>query len=221
MHTFTPALRPILAAIMLGAAIAVVTQTTQASALELTFQTHAAFFSAESKQPQVLDPHAFVADATAPAAAGPQGIKHVAGIRPALVDRDAASVPVVTADNVPLGFTLGQWLGASGSVMIDGNNPVRLSATFRSLKPQGHYSLFENHFDQKPVGFTPMDGTGTTNNFLAKADGTATLTMTLPHLPTHDNAVLLVYHSDQTDHGVERGAIGVNAHHQIIVRIPE
>ena len=221
MRAFMPALRPILAAIMFGAAMVIVTQTTQAWALELTFQTHAAFFSAESKQPQVLDPHAFVADATAPAATGPQGIKHVAGIRPAFVDRDAASVPVVTADNVPLGFTLGEWLGAAGSVTIDGNNPVRLSATFRGLKPQGHYSLFENHFDQKPVGFTPTDGTGTTNNFIAKADGTATITMTLPHMPTHDNAVLLVYHSDQTDHAAERGAIGVSAHHQIIVRIPE
>ena len=85
----------------------------------------------------------------------------------------------------------------------------------------GHYSLFENHFDQKPIGFTPTDGTGKTNNFIAKADGTATIAMTIPHMPTHDNAVLLVYHSDAKDHGAERGAIGVDAHHQIIVRIPQ
>ncbi len=81
----------------------------------------------------------------------------------------------------------------SGKVTIDGINPVQLSANFNGLKPQGHYSLFENHFDQKPIGFTPTDGTGKTNNLVAKADGTATITMTLPHMPTHDNAVLLVY----------------------------
>lgn len=221
MHAFTSAFRPILAAVVLGAAIVFAAQTTQASPLELAFQTHAAFFSAESRQPKVLDPHVFVADAAAPAAIGPQGIKHVAGIRPAFVDQDGKSASVFTADNKPLGFTLGEWLGATGKVTIDGINPVQLSATFNGLKPHGHYSLFENHFDQKPIGFTPMDGTGKTNNFVAKADGTATITMTLPHTPTHDNAVLLVYHSDDKDHSAERGAIGVDAHHQIIVRIPE
>jgi hypothetical protein len=41
-----------------------------------------------------------------------------------------------------------------------------------------------------------------------------------PQTLTHDNAVLLVCHSDNTSHGTERGAIGVNAHHQIVVRIP-
>ena len=220
MRDFTTATRPFLTAMVLSASF-FVAQTTHAAPLELTFETHAAFFSAESRQPKVLDPHAFVTDAAAPAATGPQGIKHVAGVRPALVDQDQKSAPVFTADNKPLGFTLGEWLGATGKVTIDGKEPVKLSATFVGLKPQGHYSLFENHFDEKPIGFTPTDGTGKTNNFVAKADGTASITMTLPHMPTHDNAVLLVYHSDGKDHGTERGSIGVDAHHQIIVRIPK
>ena len=93
----------------------------------------------------------------------------MAGTRPALVDQEAKPAPVFTADNKPLGFTLGEWLGATGKVTIDGNNPVRLSATFNGLKPQGHYSLFENHFDQKPIGFTQLDGNGTESNFVAEA----------------------------------------------------
>ena len=37
----------------------------------MDFETHAAFFSAETKQPKALDPHVFVRDETAPAAIGP------------------------------------------------------------------------------------------------------------------------------------------------------
>ena len=47
-----------------------------ASALKMDFVTHAAFFSAEFKQPKALDPQVFIHDAAAQAATGPQGIKH-------------------------------------------------------------------------------------------------------------------------------------------------
>lgn len=190
-----------------------------ASALKLDFITHAAFFSAEAKQPKVLDPHVFVHDPAAVEAIGPQGIKHLAGLRPALVDQDARTLPVYTADDKPLGFDLGTWLGATGVVTIsEVDGKFHLDATFSGLKPNGKYSLFENHFDEKPVGFTPMDGTGQTNSFSANPDGSANVSMMLTHLPTHANAVLLVYHSDGHVHGLERGHIGVDAHHQLIVR---
>ena len=126
---------------------------------------------------------------------------------------------VYTAEDKPLGFNLGTWLGASGTVtMTEVDGKPRLDATFQGLKPNGHYSLFENHFDQTPVGFTPTDGTGATNSFVAQPDGTAKVSMTLPHIPTHANAVLLVYHSDDQAHGLERGRIGIDAHHQLIAR---
>jgi hypothetical protein len=32
--------------------------------------------------------------------------------------------------------------------------------------------------------------------------------------------VLLVYHSDGAEHGMQRGEIGQNAHHQLIMRVP-
>jgi len=210
------------AALML-AALAPSGASQAADASRLTFVTHAAFFSAETKQPKPLDPHAFVADAAAPAAVGPQNISHVAGFRPAFIEQDAKSVAVFNAKGEPIGFTLGDWLAASGSVTLTpaAGGKVEIAMSFDHLKPGGHYSLFENHFDQKPVGFTPLDGTATTNDFVAGADGTAKLTIMAPQPLTHDNAVLLVYHSDGTAHGAQRGDIGINAHHQLIARIPE
>lgn len=192
-------------------------------AIHLDFVRHASFFSAETHQPKPLDPHVFVADASAAPAVGPQNIQHAAGIRPALIDQDPKTAALVNAKGEPLGFNLDDWLAAKGAVTItpSGGGKVEISVQFSQLRPGGHYSLFENHFDQKPVGFTPLDGAGKTNDFVAGADGTAKLTVMAPQKLTHDNAVLLVYHSDKTAHGEERGDIGVNAHHQLIARIPQ
>ncbi|CAB3803551.1 hypothetical protein LMG28614_05847 [Paraburkholderia ultramafica] len=185
----------------------------------LPFETHAEFFSAQTHQKVPLDPQVFVAEPSAPGAVGPQAIKHVAGLRNALI-ADDASLPISTALNKPLHMTLGEWLGAKGDVIFtprpDGREKITLAVS--NLKPDGHYSLFENHFDQKPVGFTPLDGTGKTNNFVADASGKAAITVVAPAPLTHDNAVLLVYHSDGKTHGQSRGNIGVDAHHQLIAR---
>lgn len=81
------------------------------------FVTHAAFFSLESKQANLLDPQAFLADPTASAGPGPQGIVHSAGFRPAY-GVDDPTAPVVNALGHPLGFDLGQWFGARGSVAL-------------------------------------------------------------------------------------------------------
>jgi len=198
-------------------------QALAATPLKLTFETHAAFFSSETKQPKAIDPEVFVQDAAAKAATGPQGIKHVNGVRPAFIAQDPKSSKLFNADDKPLGFTLGQWLGASGSVSItltkDGRAIVK--ADFKGLRPGGRYSLFENHFDQKPIGFTPLDGAGKTNSFTAQKNGAARVTVAAPKMLTHANAVLLVYHSDGKAHGALRGAIGINAHHQLIARIPK
>jgi hypothetical protein len=185
----------------------------------LDFETHAAFFSAETHQKATLDPQVFVAERGAPAVVGPQNIKHVADLRNALLS-DSPTLPIVNASGQALNMTLGAWLGAKGQVILtrlpDGREQV--SVAMSSLKPNGHYSLFENHFDQKPIGFTPLDGNGTDNNFVADAQGKAVITTISPAPLTHDNAVLLVYHSDGKSHGKLRGEIGVTAHHQLIVR---
>ena len=189
--------------------------------LTLAFTPHAEFFSIETHQPTALDPHAFVRDPSAPAATGPQNIEHAAGYRPAFLS-DAKRTPVFTAAGKPLGFSLGQWIGAKGAVTITplASGGARISARFTGLRPNGVYSLFENHFDQQPVGFTPLDGTGKSNSLRVKSDGTAAITVIALQTPTHANAVLLVYHSDHRTHGDSRGEIGINVHHQLIARPP-
>ena len=211
--------RRLLVSAAAGLLIASVGSSFAASPLKLEFITHAAFFSAETKQPKTLDPQVFVEDASVQEATGPQGIKHVAGVRPPFIDQDPKASQLFNAEHKPLGFDLQSWLSATGAVTIaEKDGKVTLNATFKHLQPNASYSLFENHFDTKPITFTPIDGAGKTNSFTASADGTASVTVTLPSRPTHDNAVLLIYNSGGQPQGTERGRIGVDAHHQIIAR---
>ena len=98
--------RLIVSAAAAGLLIASVGSGFAASPLKLEFVRHAAFFSAGTKQPKTLDPHVFIEDASAPEATGPQNIKHVAGVRPALVDLDAKTSKLFNAEHKPLGFDL-------------------------------------------------------------------------------------------------------------------
>lgn len=210
------------AGVTLGIAAAGRTQAWAApeTVRDLPFILHAVFFSDETHQAQPIDPHAFVKDPSAPAAIGPQNIPHIAGLRPALV-AGSLDVEAFNAQGKSLGFSLADWFAAKGSVKITSSDAgVRLDCRFTQLRPNGVYSLFENHFDQKPIGFTPSDGSGEGNSFTADVNGSAAVSMKSPHPLTHDNAVLLVYHSDGVTHGLERGEIGVTAHHQIIARVP-
>ncbi|GAC1310033.1 MAG: hypothetical protein NVSMB19_24090 [Vulcanimicrobiaceae bacterium] len=184
------------------------------------FVPHAAFFSLESKQANLIDPQAFVADPAATAGPGPQGIVHVAGFRPAYGVEDPAT-PVVNAQGRALGFNFGRWFGANGSVTLKpAGSTTAATFAFGGLIPNGRYSLFENHFSESGVTFTPLDGNATTNSFTASRDGHATLALTIPGTVTRAEGLLLVYHSDGHDHGMERGQIGITAHHQLIVRVP-
>jgi hypothetical protein len=133
---------------------------------------------------------------------------------------DSPDLLVLTAAGKPLGMSLGAWLAAKGKVIL---RPLpggreKVSIVLSGLKPNGRYSLFENHFDQKPIGFTPLDGSGADNSFVADANGNAVVTTVSPGVVTRDNAVLVVYHSDGKAHGRSRGDIGVDAHHQLIAR---
>ncbi len=183
--------------------------------------THASFFSRETNQPTPLDPQVFVREAGAPAGVGPQGIEHAAGYRTLLL-ADPANTQIFSATGKPLGLSAGSWLGASGTVRItpDQKGGADIAVTFEGLRPGGIYSLFENHFEMTPVGFTPLDGTGTRNSFVAKRDGSAAIKVHSPEMLTGTNAVLLVYHSDGKTHGQSRGQIGVTAHHQLIAKVP-
>jgi hypothetical protein len=192
-----------------------------APVVALPFVTHAAYFSKEVALPSMLDPQVFVLDESEPAGRHWQGIEHVKGVRNAR-DNDAAGTAIYNAKGASLGMTLGQWLHAGGTVTLtpDSGDREEVSMALHNLKPGGHYSVFENHFDQQPTGFTPLDGTGTENSFVADANGAAMVKLSAPEQMTHQNAVLVVYHSDGTPHGSERGAIGETAHHQLIARVP-
>ncbi len=192
-----------------------------AEPLRLDFVTHASFFSRETKQANPIDPQVFVRDPAAPAAMGPQGIRHVKGVRP-LPLSDAPQTKLYTATGKPLGFTAGEWLGATGRVTItpDQKGGGEIVATFEGLRPGGVYSLFENDFATKPISFSPLDGRGTRNSFKARGDGSASVKVHAPKMPTGVNAVLLVYHSDGKTHGRSRGNPGVTAHNQLIAKVP-
>ena len=192
-----------------------------APAVTLPFTTHAEFFSKEVGLSTVLDPQVFVLEPGEPAGRHWQGIEHIAGIRNARKD-DPADTAIYNAKGASLDMTLGQWLNADGTVVLTprAGGEEEVDMDLHGLKAGGHYSVFENHFDQHPVGFTPIDGAGTGNSFIADANGAAEIKMIAPANMTHQNAVLIVYHSDGTPHGTERGAIGDTAHHQLIARLP-
>ena len=206
---------PVLGLVLLNGLIAYA----QGAGSALIMETHAAFFSSETKQKASLDPQVFLSAPNGIAAVGPQGIRHEAGLRPALIS-DNPALPIMDAAGKSLNMTLGSWLSAKGTVILTtqpiGNQKVTL--VFSGLKAEGRYSLFENHFDEKPIGFTPLDGSGTDNSFVADAKGAAVLTMYASKPLTSDNAVLLVYHSDGKTHGKSRGSIGLDAHHQLIAK---
>ncbi|TAM78272.1 hypothetical protein EPN44_01340 [bacterium] len=188
------------------------------TANSLSFVLHAAFFSLEAKQPTLVDPQVFVEEDGAPGGVGPQNITHASGLRPAQL-MDPPGSALFAANGTPLGFTLQTWAAAQGSVnLAPEGGGTHVAARFVRLIPNGRYSLFENHFAPEGVSFSPLDGTGTRNSFTSAADGTATIVLTAPGAVTHANAVLLVYHSDGKDHGIQRGSVGVTAHHQLIAR---
>ncbi|GAC1407786.1 MAG: hypothetical protein NVSMB64_15050 [Candidatus Velthaea sp.] len=199
-------------------------QTTPAAdvlnAKTYAFVLHAVFFSLESKQANLLDPHVFVAAGDVPAAVGPQGIPHAAGYRPAFAVDDPATT-LSNAHGQGIRLTLAQWFGANGRVTLTpGRGSTTAAFRFNGLVPRGRYSLFENHFTADGVTFTPLDGAAQTNSFTASPDGSASFMLTIPGSITHSEAILLVWHSDGLDHGMQRGEIGVNAHHQLIMRVP-
>jgi len=186
-----------------------------------TFATHAAFFSNETNQPAVVDPQVFVADPAVAAATGPQNILHRGGYRPARVASDAPSVPLFAAQGIPLGFTLGEWLGASGTgTVVCTNGSAAAINQFSGLVPGGVYQLFRNQFTAQGPKRSPFGKPDASDSvFTASKEGTAVFTIVLPFCPDPTDGVLLSYHSDGTVHGPLGGDIGVNLHNQLLIRV--
>jgi hypothetical protein len=180
------------------------------------------FFSQESHQASVIDPQVFVSAAGAPAGTGPQMIPHAAAVAPAAIT-DPADTPLVAADATPLGITLTQWESAAGSLSLtcDGGQETAASQ-LRGLVPGGVYCVFVVHLTvQGPNRFTLFgDAAGTTNNFTASAEGTATPTTTVTECLSAQEAVVVIWHSDHNSHRASGGTLGVDWHNSLIARVP-
>ncbi len=207
--------------VLLAAVFALGTAAASAAPVPHSMVPHAAFFSLETHQDALVDPQMFVAAPGSAGGAGLQGIVAAPNYRPALMT-DNPDAPACNAQGRLLGFDLGRWFGARGTVNFDpAETKPRIATAFAGLVPGGVYSLFENTFGADgAVTFAPLDGTGTKNTFTADAQGYGGLLLTAPAPLTHANAILLVYHSDGTAHGMQRGEPGIDAHHQLIYRVP-
>ena len=186
------------------------------------FVTHAEFFSRATKRSETLDPQIFIQQAALPEGVGPQGIAHVAGLRPA----EPEDVPELVAYNArghSLKFTLARWFLASGTATLQrrDDGTQRVTCRFEKLVPFGIYSLFKISFTPAGAVFTPLDGEGIANTFTAGGDGGYVSSVLAPAPLAAGDAIVLVYHSDARGHGKARGELGITAHQQLIVRLPQ
>jgi len=195
-----------------------------ATPLRLSFVPHAAFFSVLEKQPELIDPDVFIAVSGEPPGTFHQ-LAHAAGIRNARMSDDGTQ-PARDANGRTLGVDLQRWFSATGLIAFSppetAAGSVSVAARFANLVPSGRYSLFEVHLENVsgPVTVTPLDGVGTANSFTASPDGSADVSITMPRALQHGEAIALVFHSDGHDHGLKTGDAGIDAEHQMIVRIP-
>jgi hypothetical protein len=161
----------------------------------------------------------FVRDPAAQAQPDPGG--HVWGIRPpAAADPD--TVPLLDANGDPLKAVLGVWRTADGSLDVTpGPRGTRVRAVFHHLVPDGRYSLFLRQLaGTSGTVFTPLDVTGNANSFSADDRGFAEAIVTSPLAFPSGTQVVLIYHSDGVDHASSLGNPGINAHAQLIARLP-
>lgn len=120
-----------------------------------------------------------------------------------------------------LGFTLQQWLAATGSgaYTITGDK-AELNLAFQKLVPNGVYSVWCSRLSFPPnvkIVDTPCGAAdGSQNAFKADAQGNATYTVKTKALPdsTKETAtvVALAYHSDGKTYGAKPGEFGLNSH---------
>jgi hypothetical protein len=164
-------------------------------------------------------PQVYVRDSSAQAQTGDNA--HDWGLRPpGDNDSDAAALLNAHGDSIKAG--LGVWRTATGTASFEpGTQTVRVHATFLGLLPNGRYSLFVRQLaGRSGAAFTPLDLLGATNNFTADGAGRGELNVVTPLQLPSGAQLVLVYHSDGTDHQSSIGVLGTNAHPQLITRVP-
>jgi hypothetical protein len=138
---------------------------------------------------------------------------------------DDPNLPLFDASGNALYFTLDKWRAGNGAVDIvpdgdGGGGGDRVALNLRRLIAFGHYSVFLRTDDAEGQHFTPLDGSGITNNFDAHQDGSASVVVSAPQHLTTGNWIVTIYHSDAQDHGNFPGDFTHTAHQQLIVKTP-
>lgn len=138
------------------------------------------------------------------------------------------------AKGLPLGFTLNEWLKASGTatyICEDGWGVLK--ARFHNLRPNATYTLW--HFFMSAPPTKPFNGTldvplgdheGTQSVFTTDKNGSAELDITFEQCLQLSNTQLMsgiavAYHSDGKTYGGLPGPFGKATHVQLFAMLPE
>ncbi len=180
-------------------------------------------FQPVTPQNTAASAHVFIRDASAPAQTDPgSGAVHDAGVRP-FGENDPPSAQLMNANGVPLKVSLAEWRAATGTAELapTSGGGTRVRAAFRGLIPMGRYSLFIRQLAGRAgVVLTPGDVTGSADTFFADPDGAGRIEIESPNVIPSGAQLVLIFHSDGTDHQSSPGNLGVTAHEQLITRVP-
>ena len=182
----------------------------------LTSATFLPVTAATTAQP----PQVYVRDVSAQAQTGANAHDH--GLRPP-GDNDPDGAALLNAKGESIKAGLGVWRTAAGTASFEpgAQGGVRVKASFRGLLANARYSLFVRQLAGRTgTVFTPLDVLGATNNFSADGAGNGALVVEVPAQLAAGSQLVLVYHSDGTDHQSSIGVLGTNAHPQLITRVP-
>jgi len=181
-----------------------------------TFQPVTATTTAQPSQ-------VFVRDSAAPAQlAEAAGGAHDAGLRPP-TENDGPSAQLYGAHGDMLHVSIADWRAASGKADFTPNpdGSLRVHAAFAKLIPSGRYSLFIRQLaGRSGIVLTPVDITGAADSFFADKDGNGDLVVQSPNPIPAGAQLVLIFHSDGNDYKSSPGNLGVNAHEQLITRVP-
>ncbi len=128
-----------------------------------------------------------------------------------------------------LGFTLGQWLAATGSGIysVDRGNAV-LNLSFENLVPKGVYTVWCSRLTFPPnsniVDLPCGAADGSENVFNTDEEGSANFNLKLKPLEQSTketaSAIAIAYHSDGKTYGANPGDFGLNSHVQLFFLMP-